>query len=206
MWKDDGSGVVHSAYGALVNHYCVCDGYSAAIRLLLGRCGIETLKVVGSMNGGSHAWAMVKLDGTYYHLDATADDPVGSSQVVLHGAFNVTNETIKNSHKIFDNPYTIPECTSTKYAYSTKTGTMVKALTVDAVVEAMVNDYNNVSPDMEFELFFKDIAVQEASSFIGSNFSGLLNAAKDRIPALKGVRSISFVIPENGGELLLKFS
>ncbi|MDE6319573.1 MAG: hypothetical protein K2M22_07690, partial [Lachnospiraceae bacterium] len=63
-----------NAYGALVNGTAVCNGYALAYKYLLNQVGIESYMVTSkSMN---HAWNLVKLDGEYYHVDTTWDDPV----------------------------------------------------------------------------------------------------------------------------------
>lgn len=63
-----------NAYGTLVNGTAVCNGYALAYKYLLNQVGIESYMVTSkSMN---HAWNLVKLDGEYYHVDTTWDDPV----------------------------------------------------------------------------------------------------------------------------------
>ncbi len=64
----------YSAYGVLVNRMAVCEGYALAYKYLLNQVGIDCYMVTSaSMN---HAWNMVKLDGQYYQVDVTWDDPV----------------------------------------------------------------------------------------------------------------------------------
>ncbi|MCH5299610.1 MAG: Ig-like domain-containing protein [Ruminococcus sp.] len=65
--------IIYTAYGALVNRNAVCEGYTLAYRYLLSKLGIETRYVLSRKM--EHAWAMVKLDGNYYHVDITHDDP-----------------------------------------------------------------------------------------------------------------------------------
>ena len=61
------------AYGPLVMGVGVCEGYAKAYQLLLGRCGIDAVMVSSpSMN---HGWNLVKLGGSWYHVDVTWDDP-----------------------------------------------------------------------------------------------------------------------------------
>lgn len=62
-----------SAYGVLVEKTGVCQSYMLAYNLLLERCGIE----VGIVNGPdiNHIWNLVKIDGEYYQVDVTWDDP-----------------------------------------------------------------------------------------------------------------------------------
>lgn len=54
--------------------YGVCDSYSKAYELLCNTAGIPVERTFGP----NHAWNTVKLDGKWYQVDATWDDP-GSS-------------------------------------------------------------------------------------------------------------------------------
>lgn len=78
-YNDTIPSVDYTAYGALVNGIAVCDGYTKAYDLLLREAGITTYRVVGEANGPKgwegHSWNIVKLNGKYYHIDATWDDP-----------------------------------------------------------------------------------------------------------------------------------
>lgn len=59
-------------------YYTVCDGYARAYKILMDKAGIPTDYVSGSnrfnSNLSGHAWNLVKLDGTWYHVDVTWDD------------------------------------------------------------------------------------------------------------------------------------
>lgn len=62
-----------SAYGALVNRMAVCQGYALAYKLLLNKVGIKSYMVTSdAMN---HAWNLIELNGKYYQVDVTWDDP-----------------------------------------------------------------------------------------------------------------------------------
>ena len=61
------------AYGPLVKGAGVCEGYAKAYQLLLSRCGIDAVMV--SSAGMNHGWNLVKLGGSWYHVDVTWDDP-----------------------------------------------------------------------------------------------------------------------------------
>ena len=76
--------VEHTAYGVLVGGEGVCDGYSRAYQDLLGRVGITS--VVVESRPMYHAWNMVSLGGSWYHVDVTYDDPIiwGSNGTVVH--------------------------------------------------------------------------------------------------------------------------
>ena len=61
-----------TAYGALINGYSICGGYTDAMELMLERLNIESYKVSSS----THIWNAVNLDNKWYHIDLTWDDPV----------------------------------------------------------------------------------------------------------------------------------
>ena len=63
----------YTAYGTLINRKAVCQGYADTMKLLLNLAGIEAKVVVGYAKE-PHAWNLVKIDGEYYHLDATMYD------------------------------------------------------------------------------------------------------------------------------------
>jgi hypothetical protein len=63
----------YDAYDALVSRKAVCQGYSTAYDYLLEQIGIESRIVQSeSMN---HAWNLIKLGSSWYHVDVTYDDP-----------------------------------------------------------------------------------------------------------------------------------
>lgn len=67
----------YTAYGALVKGRSVCEGYAMAYKYLLNSVGIECEIIMGETETGSHSWNAVKLDGNWYYVDATWDDPIG---------------------------------------------------------------------------------------------------------------------------------
>lgn len=83
----------YTAYGALVNGVAVCQGYSLAYAYLLEQVGIQAVMV--SSESMVHAWNMVLIDGSYYHVDLTWDDflntRLGAS---MHMYFLLSSEKI----------------------------------------------------------------------------------------------------------------
>ena len=75
----------YSAYGALVEGKAVCNGYALAYGWLLQKSGIESYVV--SSDSMNHAWNLVNVDGTWYHVDVTWDDPVFRNQT-YRGLYN----------------------------------------------------------------------------------------------------------------------
>lgn len=90
---------IYRAYGALVNQDAVCNGYAEALQLLFACVGIRSEFVVGTADGIDHAWNLVEIDGKWYHLDATWDDPIpDQGEKVLHPYFNVTDDIMAKNH------------------------------------------------------------------------------------------------------------
>lgn len=72
---------IRNVYGAFINHEAVCEGYAEAFQMLMNEIGIPSVMVVGTgtnSNGQteSHAWNYVQLEGKWYGIDTTWDDPV----------------------------------------------------------------------------------------------------------------------------------
>lgn len=63
-----------TAYGVLLEGYGLCGGYTDAMALFLDYYEIPNFKVVSD----NHIWNAVYLDGEWYHLDLTWDDPVST--------------------------------------------------------------------------------------------------------------------------------
>lgn len=92
----------HDAVGALVDGKCVCEGYTEAFDLLCYLSGIDCVEVTGAGNGGGHAWNKVKLDGSWYNIDLTWDDPVSSRPVLRYDYFLVSDAVMKKDHSWAD--------------------------------------------------------------------------------------------------------
>lgn len=127
----------HTAYGALVDKKCVCDGFSTAFKLLADRAGLESSILFGSSTQREtaneyHAWNCVKVDGDWYHLDVTWNE--GSDETIpaigRYLNFNLTTEQALQERTLLPmksegarltdshlNNYFIPTCTATTYNY-----------------------------------------------------------------------------------------
>lgn len=123
--------VYSSSYGALVNGEAACEGYSKAAKLLFDMAGIESAVVSGiSSNNeeseGPHMWNAVKINGDFYHLDCTWDDPLSKSgeSVLVYEFFNLDDETISETHRDFSIDF---ECDSTAENYYIKMGTFFES-------------------------------------------------------------------------------
>ncbi|WP_052343599.1 DUF5050 domain-containing protein [Bacillus massiliigorillae] len=106
----------YNAYGLLINKIAVCDGYAKAMKLLLERVGIKTYYVTGTVNTGLHAWNLVNIDGEYYYIDTTWDDPVPNRKGrISYKYFLVPTSYLKKDHAWKSNEF--PNANVDKYAY-----------------------------------------------------------------------------------------
>lgn len=109
-------------YGILVGGYGNCLGYSTTFQLLMDLCDVECITVVGAAFDSmeDHAWNMVKLDGEWYCVDVTWDDPTmgngNTNSVVRHRYFNVTSDRMRESDHQWEYLY-VPEATATYYRW-----------------------------------------------------------------------------------------
>ncbi|MDE7425145.1 MAG: hypothetical protein K2N51_15905 [Lachnospiraceae bacterium] len=73
----DMSTELNSPYYALVEKTSACQGYAVLIYKMLTELDVPCRVITGNAKNGLHAWNIVKLDGKWYNLDATWDDPIG---------------------------------------------------------------------------------------------------------------------------------
>ncbi|MBQ7240152.1 MAG: hypothetical protein IJS56_01800 [Bacilli bacterium] len=64
----------NTSYGLFKNKLAICTGYADTLALLFDKLGVENFKVASE----THIWNVVKIDGSYYHIDATWDDPTNN--------------------------------------------------------------------------------------------------------------------------------
>ena len=113
-----------NGYTTLVEGKGVCAGYAFALQYLLMRAGIQSYYVVGYARE-NHAWNLAKIDGEWYYVDATWDDPLynGSDDPYspYYSYFNITTNKLKEDHTPSGTPYNVPleNCTATAANYYT---------------------------------------------------------------------------------------
>lgn len=98
----------------------VCQSYAYAMIFLLRQCGIESYMAISDED--NHGWNVVKINGSWYHVDATHDDPIfnryyeyDSFGRVLHNKFLLSDSEINDGHH--DNWYIPFDTTETIRCY-----------------------------------------------------------------------------------------
>ena len=102
-YEYDGTYTVYDT-SMMVNKSGVCQAYVLTMKLIMDRLGIDcTFVSSAAMN---HAWNLVKIDGEWYHMDCTWDDPRPNvyAQVCHTYALLSTDciENLPNAHSGFD--------------------------------------------------------------------------------------------------------
>ena len=109
----------YNIIGALKNKYAVCAGYAKTFKLLCELSGLECTYVTG-IAGGPHAWNQVKIDGKWYNVDVTWDDPVSTGKLFNDHKYNrysyflISDEIMYKNHKANGTVHTCPSSLNTK--------------------------------------------------------------------------------------------
>ena len=71
----------YNIYGAFIKRSVVCEGYAESFKYIMDKLGVECVLVSGiarNSDGDSenHEWNYIKIDGKWYAVDVTWDDPI----------------------------------------------------------------------------------------------------------------------------------
>lgn len=110
-------------YGCFVVKRAVCGGYAKAFSYLCDKVGIPSLTITGDSGDIPHMWNMVKLGNEWYHIDPTAGY-VGNpdNKYIRYDFFCVNDEVISKTRKVYDQSFSYPKATATKYNYFVHNG------------------------------------------------------------------------------------
>lgn len=97
--KNDDTYKSNTAYGVLIEGYGTCNGYADAMEIFLDKMNIINYKI----SNEEHIWNLVYLDGKWYHLDLTWDDPISDININRDTYFLISTKTLE---KINDGTHT----------------------------------------------------------------------------------------------------
>lgn len=103
----------HEIIGALANGVAVCEGISKAVKILCDRLGIWCIIAISDANPQKdikyrHAWNVVKINGKYYHLDATFDNTLSRDEIQRYDYVNLSDKQNFRDHEPV--MWKVPEC------------------------------------------------------------------------------------------------
>ena len=114
----------HTSYGCLLKGYGVCESYARAMSRLLDTAGIPNLYMVGTANGGGHAWNCVQMpDGKFYLQDSTWDDTTAASHnysaynwLLVGSSYDAGTHKPQGKRFVTGNSFSYPTLNSGSYA------------------------------------------------------------------------------------------
>ena len=184
----------YSSYGVLSLGVGVCESYAKAMKYLLDACGLNSLIVVGESKGESHAWNLVELDGEYYHVDSTWNDPISDDgeDILRHNFFNLNDQELSITHEWDKGKY--PEARGEKYNYYVYNDLIVngKKQLEDQIENALLS--RRTIYIAKVLNFTQDIKINEIVEKLGHKYYKEigLNAYYYSIDEIKGIISIKF--------------
>ncbi|MGA1871878.1 MAG: transglutaminase domain-containing protein [bacterium] len=89
----------YSTYSALFHGTAVCQGYALLMHRMLQEASIKSNIIAGYSKGLVHIWNMAYIDGEWYHVDVTYDDPIGNEKSkVIYKYFMISDAEIAKDH------------------------------------------------------------------------------------------------------------
>ena len=110
----------HEIIGPLTQGVGVCEGIAKAVKLLCDELGIWCIVALSEANPEKgikyrHAWNVVRIDGTYYHLDATFDNTLSKDDTIRYDYVNLADKQIFRDHEPVI--WKVPACTDNDHFY-----------------------------------------------------------------------------------------
>lgn len=101
IYDEENSLDSYTAYSLITSGKSICGGYSDIMAIYLNTLNLKNYKITSK----NHVWNLVELDGIWYHIDATWNDPVASdgNQYLLHNFFMISTERLLELDKVEHN-------------------------------------------------------------------------------------------------------
>ena len=185
----------HTVYGVLGEGVALCGGYAKTMKYLLDAIDIESIVIVGETTYDNHAWNIIKIDGYYYHLDATWNDPVteDGADVIIYDYFNLRDEDIEKTHTWDREAY--PECNSNKHNYYHYNGLIADNYNqfYDRVEQSLLNGDRALA----IKVLDYDIEVYDLPRIINGIVQGRVNSI--------GIGEYGYAINDDQGIVKIEF-
>lgn len=89
----------YTAYDAVYSGEAVCQGYALLTYRMLELAGMKNYIVEGIAGKDRHAWNLVQINGAWYHLDTTWNDPIGSlPDDISYKYYLLNDQQMKKDH------------------------------------------------------------------------------------------------------------
>ncbi len=110
----------HEIIGSLCNGTAVCEGMAKGVKALADALGLWCIVALSDNNPEKgikyrHTWNILKINGQYYHLDATFDNTLSKSAGARYDYFNLSDRQVFRDHEPVMRP--VPACTDGDHFY-----------------------------------------------------------------------------------------
>lgn len=110
----------HEILGPLGQGVGVCEGIAKSVKMLCDALGIWCIIALCGNNPEKgikyrHTWNIVRVNGKYYHLDATFDNSLGSPEEIRYDYFLLSDAQIFRDHEPVI--YPVPACSDGDHFY-----------------------------------------------------------------------------------------
>lgn len=110
----------HEIIGPLGQGVGVCEGIAKAVKVLCDALGIWCMIALSEAAPEKgikyrHTWNIVRINGQYYHLDATFDNTLGTPDRIRYDYFNLSDKQIFRDHEPVI--WKIPSCADGDHFY-----------------------------------------------------------------------------------------
>ena len=149
----------------------VCQGYACATQYLLRQLGIPSLIITGMANGQAHAWNIVELDGSYYHMDTTWGNSTylnteqKEEKYVNYNFFCMTDEEIGKTHQV-QTEIMLPECNSMEHNYYVAEGRYFDRWDPEGIGSVLKGAWESRMPSVDIKLKDESLYEQMKEYFI----------------------------------------
>ena len=159
----------HTAEGTLLENVGVCDSFTKALQLIYNRAGINSIIVLGSLDGNPHAWNMVNINNEWYHVDLTSSHSIyEETGIVNHAYFNLNTEAFKK-FAIIDNEELLPQSQGNTCSYYNYNDLIIKE--DDDIYQRLESICNVFAEDNYIEFYVE--------GNVGNKISTILIALRD---------------------------
>lgn len=155
----------------------VCQGYAKAMQYLLQKAGVYSTLVLGRViNGDSHAWNLVRIDGEFYYVDVTWGDASYQTSgqessgerkmpAINYDYLCVTTKQLEMTHQI-DNVAAMPQCDSMDANYYVREGVYFTEMEEERLQEIFRNALDAGDTYITLKCASQDVYQQMRESLI----------------------------------------
>ena len=141
FYSPDADVATNNVVSGLRGEETMCVGYAQAFQMIANRMGYPTYNIYGYANNEAHDWNIVQLNGVWYHVDVTFDDPINNdypAPLVQTSYFLRSDSAMAQTHRI--DSYNVPSAPEDFLANYINEGTL--AADRDSLIQTLVSYMN----------------------------------------------------------------